>query len=91
MALYEVTRTDEVGPGEFVSATVIAGGTAQARNAVANMSGVSKGAKNVRAERINLTDSIQVLAAYFDERETEPYGSSDEYANDVSAPGAFNW
>ena len=74
MALYEVSRTDEVGPGEFVSGFVIAGGTAQARNAVANQCGVNKGASNVRAERVNLTDSIRLLVAYYDETPTEHYG-----------------
>lgn len=74
MALYEVTRTDAAGPGEFVSATVIAGGTAQAREAVAHMTGViTKGAKrNVRAERLDVTGGTSVLAAYFDESEPAP-------------------
>lgn len=72
MALYQVSRTDAdaVQPGEFVNAVVIAGGTGQAREAVAHMTGVTK--KNVRAERMDLTSGIQVLAAYFDEREPAP-------------------
>ncbi|MEU0245154.1 hypothetical protein ABZ192_12615 [Streptomyces sp. NPDC006235] len=70
MAVYEVSRTDSAGPGEFVSATVIASGTAQAREAVAHMTGVvAKGVKrNVKAERVETTGvSTTVLAAYFDE------------------------
>jgi hypothetical protein len=73
MALYEVTRTDAVGPGEFVSATVIASGTAQAREAVAHMTGVvARGAKrNVKAERLPTANAgTTVLAAYFDESPT---------------------
>lgn len=71
MALYEVTRTDmdQVKPGEFINAAVIAGGTAQAREAVAHMSGVTK--KNVRAERVNLTSGVRVIAAYHDERDPD--------------------
>lgn len=72
MALYEVERTDldAVQPGEFCSAVVIAGGTAQAREAVSHMSGVTK--KNVRATRLDTTPGIRVLAAYHDERGPEP-------------------
>jgi hypothetical protein len=70
MALYKVSRTDDVQPGEFVDAVVIAGGTAQARNAVSHMSGVTK--KNVKAERLDTAAGVHVLSAYFDERETEP-------------------
>lgn len=71
MALYEVERTDldAVQPGEFYNAVVIAGGTAQAREAVAHMSGVTK--KNVRAKRIDTTSGIHVLAAYHDERDPD--------------------
>jgi hypothetical protein len=84
MAVYEVTRTDSVGPGEFVSATVIASGTAQAREAVAHMTGVvAKGAKrNVKAERVETTGvGTTVLTAYFDESPTlfdvsDPIGES---------------
>lgn len=70
MALYKVSRKDDVQPGEFVDAYVIAGGTAQARGAVEHMTGVTK--SNVRAERMDLTKDIKVLSAYFDEREPEP-------------------
>jgi hypothetical protein len=73
MALYEVRRTDAVGPGEFVYATVIASGAAQAREAVAHMAGVvAKGVKrNVKAERVETANAgVHVLAAYFDESPT---------------------
>lgn len=71
MALYEVERTDldDVRPGEFVQAVVIAGGTAQARNAVAHMTGVTK--MNVKAKRMDTTDGIHVLSTYFDERDPD--------------------
>ncbi|MEU5149751.1 hypothetical protein AB0G42_21540 [Streptomyces yangpuensis] len=71
MALYLVSRThlDDVQPGEFVNAVVIAGGTAQARDAVSHMTGVTK--KNVRAVRMDLTGPVQVLAAYHDERDPD--------------------
>nr|WSW58465.1 hypothetical protein OG513_07655 [Streptomyces sp. NBC_00998] len=67
MALYEVVRNDIVGPGEFVSATVIAGGTAQARKAVAHMKGVAR--TNVTATRVDVTGPTLVIAAYWDESE----------------------
>lgn len=67
MALYEVSRTDEVQPGEFVSATVIAGGTAQARDAVRHLEGVT--AKNVRAVRRDVVADTSIIAVYMDERE----------------------
>lgn len=67
MALYEVKRTDEIKPGEFDSAYVIAGGTAQARGMVKHMGGVT--AKNVKATRIDVGKVTMVLSTYFDERE----------------------
>lgn len=72
MALYEVSRTDDVQPGEFVSAFVIAGGTAQARYLVDHMSGVSPKGKNVRAVKVDTTKEITLLSAYWDERDPEP-------------------
>lgn len=66
MALYEVKRTDRPGPGEFVDAVVIAGGTAQARKAVAHMYGVT--AHNVAATKVDTTKDVRVLSTYFDER-----------------------
>lgn len=80
MALYEVTRTDAAQPGEFVNATVIASGTAQAREAVAHMKGViAKGTKrNVQAEVIETRAvGVHVIAAYFDEREPAPAPQDD--------------
>lgn len=79
MAVYEVTRTDSVSPGEFVSALVVASGTAQARKAVAHMTGVTP--KNVRAERYETVNvGVSVLAAYFDESPTLDDALSDEPA-----------
>jgi hypothetical protein len=67
MALYEVIRVDDVKPGEFVSAFVIAGGTAQARQAVAHLNGVTK--KNVMAAKVDTTKRVQLISVYEDERE----------------------
>ncbi|MGW6754545.1 hypothetical protein [Streptomyces sp. NPDC055006] len=68
MALYEVSRTDEIQPGEFVNATVIAGGVAQARGAVAHMDGVTK--SNLSVVKVDLTGYVKVIGTYFDERPT---------------------
>ena len=69
MPLYEVRRTDDVKPGEFVNAFVIAGGTGQARAAVQHLSGVTK--RNVVAERVdtNGRNGIRLLSTYHDERD----------------------
>lgn len=67
MALYEVIRTDDVQPGEFVSAFVIAGGTAQARKAVAHLKGVTP--KNTMAAKVDTTKRVQLISVYEDERE----------------------
>jgi hypothetical protein len=83
MALYEVIRVDDVQPGEFVSAFVIAGGVAQARKAVAHLPGVTK--SNVMAERVDTTKRVQLISVYEDEQ------APDEYAGDVSQPGSFNF
>jgi hypothetical protein len=72
MPLYEVVRTDAVEPGGFVNALVIAGGTAQARAAVAHL--VPKGAEllaakvDVRAPRGG--GQIRLLTTYHDESPT---------------------
>jgi hypothetical protein len=66
MALYEVIRTDDVKPGEFVSAFVIAGGTAQARKAVAHLPGVTK--SNTMADKVDTTKRVQLISIYEDER-----------------------
>ncbi|MFF8942858.1 hypothetical protein ACF1A5_11415 [Streptomyces sp. NPDC014864] len=70
MALYEVVRIDDVQPGEFDNALVIAGGVAQARAAVAHL--VPAGAA-VAAARIETQGvPVKLLATYFDEREAAP-------------------
>lgn len=84
MAVYEVSRIDAAGPGEFVSATVVASGTAQAREAVSHMSGVvAKGAKrNIEATRLETSGTgVHLLAAYFDESPTLDDALSAEGAN----------
>jgi len=81
MPLYQVRRTDEVQPGEFVDAFVIAGGTAQARAAVQHLQGVTK--KNVEAVKVdtNGRNGVRLLSTYHDERkpENEPltFGDAD--------------
>lgn len=71
MALYEVTRTDEIQPGEFDSAYVIAGGTALARELISsrNHLGVRKDGKNLKATKIDVSKVSMVLLTYYDERE----------------------
>ncbi|MFE7315153.1 hypothetical protein ACFU7T_19040 [Streptomyces sp. NPDC057555] len=71
MALYEVTRTDEVHPGEFVSAYVLASGTAKARQRVAHLPGVVPKGTNVHAERLDTAKADALLSVYYDEREPE--------------------
>jgi hypothetical protein len=72
MALYEITRTDEVAPGEFVSAYVIAGGSALARSRVQHLSGVAAKGKNLHAERVDTAKVDLLLSVYFDERDPAP-------------------
>ncbi|TQF03957.1 hypothetical protein E6W39_19085 [Kitasatospora acidiphila] len=71
MALYKVVRTDEIQPGELIDAHVIAGGARLARMMVAHMNGVSKGATNIKAEKIDTAKIDAVISVYFDEREKE--------------------
>ncbi|WP_030737247.1 hypothetical protein [Streptomyces sp. NRRL S-31] len=74
MAIYGVFRTDDVQPGEFVSAVVIAPGVDQARRAVAHLSGVvatGKG-RNVKAEKLDTTGATRLVSIYEDERTPEP-------------------
>ena len=76
MALYHVERADvdDVKPGEFVSAWVIAHGVNQARAAVDHMPGVTAKGKNLRAERMEVRKGhapVQVLSAYWDERDPD--------------------
>jgi hypothetical protein len=68
MALYEVTRTDTVKPGEFDSAYVIAGGTAIARKMLASHTGVEKDGKNLKATKVDVSKASMVITTYFDER-----------------------
>jgi hypothetical protein len=85
MALYEVIRTDEPKAGEFVSAFVIAGGAAQARNAVAHLAGVVATGKrtNILAGKVDTTKRVQIISIYDDER------APDAAADYVTAfPGA---
>ncbi|MGI5347023.1 hypothetical protein ACQEU8_02370 [Streptomyces sp. CA-250714] len=79
MALYEVFRTDAPQAGEFVSAVVVAGGRAQARDAVRHLEGVT--AKNVTAERYDTTSENHIVSVYMDERERAPqYATADQGA-----------
>ncbi len=72
MPLYQVDRTDSVAPGEFAGALVIAGGSAQARTAVAHL---LKPGQKVSAERIDVSVTrgsgrITLLTTEFDESPT---------------------
>lgn len=67
MALYEVQRTDEVQPGEFVSAVVVAKGAALARKSVAHHAGVTR--KNVVALPLEARNANYTLSVEYDERE----------------------
>lgn len=88
MALYEVCRTDDVQPGEFVSALVIARGTAQARNTVRHLAGVT--ARNVRAERRNVVADVAILSVFHDEREpAQPEMSF--FSDDDDAIAGVDW
>lgn len=71
MALYEVYRTDVTNPGEFVSALVVAAGTAQARNAVLHLPGATR--KNLVAKRVdtNGRNGARLIDTEFDERMPE--------------------
>ncbi|MGW6920870.1 hypothetical protein ACWGA9_06235 [Streptomyces sp. NPDC054950] len=72
MAIYEVTRTDVVAPGEFVSAVVIAPGVDLARKSVAHLPGVSaSGAKrNVEARKMDTTGPVSLVTTEFDDSPT---------------------
>jgi len=76
MALYNVQRSDvdNVQPGEFMMALVVAGGTALARDAVKHLLPGRKGVK-VSAERIETNGRFgaALLTSMFDER--DPGGS----------------
>lgn len=77
MALYEVIRTDDVQPGEFISGYVIAGGAGQARSAVAHLPGAVLTGKraNLFAEKVELTNGVKLISVYEDEREPAATGT----------------
>ncbi|MGW2591677.1 hypothetical protein ACWCXC_15630 [Streptomyces sp. NPDC001515] len=70
--IYHVTRTDTPGPGEFVSAVVIARGRSLAREAVSHLSGViSNGTqRNVWARPLDTVNESGIVVAYHDETPT---------------------
>jgi hypothetical protein len=82
MPLYEVSRTDDVQPGEFDNALVIAGGTSQARGAVAHL---LKPGQKVDAVKLDVSGprgggGIRLLNTYFDER---PAADAPEHIDDT--------
>jgi hypothetical protein len=74
MAIYEVSRTDAVQPGEFVSAVVIAPGVDLARKSVDHLPGVKSSGKgrNVEARKLDTTGPVRLISVYEDERTPEP-------------------
>lgn len=70
--IYNVTRTDSVAPGEFVSAVVVAPGKDLARRAVEHFSGVivSGAKRNVKAEPFDTTGPTAIVSVYEDETRT---------------------
>ncbi|MFJ9318821.1 hypothetical protein [Streptomyces globisporus] len=70
--IYEVSRTDDVQPGEFVSAVVIAPGKDLARRSVAHLPGVKVTGKgrNVKAEPLDTTGPARLISVYEDETPT---------------------
>lgn len=86
MSLYEVTRNDEVKPGEFVSGYVIASGKNLARLAVGHMYGVTL--HNVDAVKVDTVKTTKVLSAYFDERDEF---SADQGPAPVTVDGDAAW
>jgi hypothetical protein len=83
MAIYNVTRTDVVAPGEFVSAVVVAPGKDLARRAVAHLAGVvvSGKGRNIQAEPMDTTGGPYLVVAYHDETPT-----LDDALSDADAP-----
>lgn len=67
MSLYSVQRTDEVQPGEFVSAVVVAKGAALARSMAHGRPGVTT--SNVVANRLDVVNTNYVVSTEYDERE----------------------
>lgn len=72
MAIYEVSRTDDVQPGEFVSAVVIAPGVDLARKSVGHLPGVKATGKgrNVTAVHLDTTGPVRLVSIYEDETPT---------------------
>ncbi|MFE3409433.1 hypothetical protein ACFXMT_14185 [Streptomyces mirabilis] len=70
--IYNVFRTDDVQPGEFVSAVVIAPGKDLARKAFADRPGVVASGKrrNVEAAPLDTTGPVSVVSVYHDETPT---------------------
>lgn len=80
MALYEVSRTDEVLPGEFGGSLVIASGTALARKAFADHPGVTS--KNLVARRIDTAskrEAAVVLATTYEPEAESPEDTLFDY------------
>jgi hypothetical protein len=82
MPLYEVRRTDDILPGQFDNALVIASGTGQARTAVAHL--LPKGAK-VEATKLDVSGprgggKITLLMTYYDESPTLDDALADDAA-----------
>jgi hypothetical protein len=67
MALYMVQRTDDVQPGVFASAVVVAKGSALARSTFYGHPGVTR--KNLKAIRLETVNTNYVVTAEYDERE----------------------
>jgi hypothetical protein len=85
MALYEVVRVDDVQPGEFDNALVIARGAARARAAVAHL--LPKGAE-VMAVPYDVNGAkvgTKLVTTYFDEREPAPEPQTETLPFDYSA------
>ncbi|AUG87298.1 hypothetical protein HOS59_gp34 [Streptomyces phage Rowa] len=84
MAIYEISRTDAVQPGEFVSAVVIAPGVDQARRSVDHFPGVKATGKgrNVEARKLDTTGPVRLVSVYEDERTPEP--QTEALTDDVS-------
>ncbi|WP_405560656.1 hypothetical protein [Streptomyces sp. NBC_01180] len=75
MALYEVSRTDDVLPGEFASALVVAAGTSLARKQFAGRDGAT--GKNLVARKVDTTAGaghtpVVLTTLLADEAEPEP-------------------
>ncbi|MFC9620253.1 hypothetical protein ACFTXM_09715 [Streptomyces sp. NPDC056930] len=72
MAIYEVVRTGNVLPGEFVSAVVIAPGVDLARKSVGHLPGVKATGvnRNVEARKLDTTGSVRLISIYKDESPT---------------------